>query len=177
MHIRNREGFTLIEVLIVILIIALLGAIAIPALLGQRQKARARALEVSAKGMEKELAVLVGDYNRNFPLILSDSNSTLGCYERLGTDRNASCSTIYPDMPKHGEYSSMSDLITNYVRHQNEGLLAISPYDKAPLLTTDSSPLTRAGHVLITNSNDSTLEISSWAGSDNFLTNTSISSR
>ena len=48
---KNQKGFTLIELLLVLAIIGIISAIAIPALLGQRARARDRACNENATGL------------------------------------------------------------------------------------------------------------------------------
>lgn len=53
---KKQSGFTLIELLLVLAIIGIIAAIAIPALLGQREKAKAKATQSLVANIAGELA-------------------------------------------------------------------------------------------------------------------------
>jgi prepilin-type N-terminal cleavage/methylation domain-containing protein len=57
---KNQKGFTLIELLLVLAIIGIISAIAVPALLGQREKAKAKSTQDNAASIAAEIA-RVGD--------------------------------------------------------------------------------------------------------------------
>lgn len=58
---KKQSGFTLIELLLVLAIIGIISAIAIPALLGQRARARDKA---TISNMDGRIGDLVGQYDR-----------------------------------------------------------------------------------------------------------------
>ena len=58
---KKQSGFTLIELLLVLAIIGIISAIAIPALLGQRARARDKS---SISNMEGRVGDLVGQYDK-----------------------------------------------------------------------------------------------------------------
>lgn len=53
---KNQSGFTLIELLLVLAIIGIISAIAIPALLGQRERAKAKAVQGNVNNIAGECA-------------------------------------------------------------------------------------------------------------------------
>jgi prepilin-type N-terminal cleavage/methylation domain-containing protein len=53
---KNQKGFTLIELLLVLAIIGIISAIAIPALLGQREKAKVKAVQSMVANVAAECA-------------------------------------------------------------------------------------------------------------------------
>ncbi len=55
-HFEKQKGFTLIELLIVITIIGILSAIAVPAYIGSKEKSRKSNLEKAAKSAEPDIA-------------------------------------------------------------------------------------------------------------------------
>ena len=58
---KNQKGFTLIELLLVLAIIGIISAIAIPALLGQRARARDKSARSNADAI---IADLIGSYDK-----------------------------------------------------------------------------------------------------------------
>jgi type IV pilus assembly protein PilA len=80
-RIGNESGFTLVELLVVMLILGILAAIAIPTFFNQRDKAQDSDAKVTARTAETAMETYAtdngGDYSGATPALLHDIEATL----------------------------------------------------------------------------------------------------
>jgi len=117
-NIREQKGFTLIELLIVVAIIGILAAIAVPAFMGQQKKAKWRALQASCDGASKQAATFLNDLAKLDPIVLLSNPSAKVCFAHFGKVRvdtnadgivdTATCAAKFADFPdgNTGTYNS-----------------------------------------------------------------------
>jgi prepilin-type N-terminal cleavage/methylation domain-containing protein len=130
----GRRGFTLIELLIVIAIIGILTAIAVPMFLGQREKAKTATLTSNARAMVTEVQLFFDSYVEANPLLLLDVSGTQVCVEAVTALPIKSCQSVY-SMASSGTYSTMQDILT-YLLDHHAGKGERSPYNANQSLYT-----------------------------------------
>lgn len=142
MKTKDARGFTLIELLIVIAIIGILTAIAVPAFLGQREKAKVRSVQSGAKGAVSDLQAYLDAYVAGDPFIVLDSGGNQTCTQSTTAGNTGkTCASIYPNTnastpATYTPYpGGMAEIITAFLlHHQNKG--DKSPYSGNSLFTT-----------------------------------------
>lgn len=148
---NKYRAFTLIELLIVIAIIGILAGIAVPMLLGQREKAKTRVIETSAKGAANELQAISAAYLNSEPVVLLSGPSTETCIEAVAASNTKSCGSYFPNIASVVQYTNLDSIINYYITHKR-AMGEKSPYNPTLDLFTLNDPA--PGQISLTNSTD-----------------------
>jgi len=134
---RKEKGFTLIELMVVIVIIAILAAVALPNFMGATEKARESAVTSAVKTLQTSLELYATDHNGEYTdnlEILEDGNYLPGGKYPNNPATNAPYSSIDDAIPEDVQYaitysydaSTNGYTITGYNRDNTKPVITLS---------------------------------------------------
>ena len=130
----------------VIAIVGILATIAAPVLLGQRDKAKVRAVVSGAKGAVSEIQAILDAFVYEEPYILSNPSGQEICAEYVDASPEKKCQAFYNQSASY-TYTVINDVVDQLLNHYI-GMNARSPYNSSQYLFVDNSNKT-VGTVVI----------------------------
>jgi len=114
---NNKKGFTLVEIMIVVVIIGLLAAMAIPAF----QRVRARSIEGTMDNDARQLSSAANQY------FMDEGLSTVALTDLVGTETNKFIPALGTGITSSGTFTAGSTF-TLTVAEQNIGANGVKTY-------------------------------------------------
>lgn len=96
---RNKKGFTLIEMLIVVVIIGVLGAVIVPSMSGSSDKARKAACKANVRNIQSTIELMAFEHNKQMADIdwAAFSSGNFTSADDNGTFTQAQWEQYFPD--------------------------------------------------------------------------------
>lgn len=174
----RQQGFTLIELLIVMAIIGILTSIAVPSFLGQREKAKVRAVEAGAKGTVADIQGWLDAFTMGDPILAVNTAGSEVCIQATTAAPIKSCDTIY-NQASNTTYdpNNISSLIALILEH-HAGKAERSPYNASQSLFVSATGT--SGTIVVTPSGTRSIRVQGFAentAASATVFNTTVSSR
>lgn len=156
---KRQKGYSLVELLTVIAIVGILMAIAVPLLLGHKEKARVTAVRASAKGSVAEIQGIMDAFTSSDPFLVMDSSGTEICVQSSTSLPTRTCQVIFRKAIG-GSYTDIRDIV-GYIIDNYQGKQQKSPYGTWWLFV--DAPTGNKGEIVITNATARKILITAYA--------------
>jgi prepilin-type N-terminal cleavage/methylation domain-containing protein len=166
---KKQSGFTIVELLIVVVVIAILAAITIVAYNGIQQRARASAMVSEVSQVTKKLETYKIQNNDLYPATLSAAGITESSSYQYAYTPSSTRESYSFDLQSNNTHYFATSGNTTPTPGSGSGLIAWWPYNGSPNDTGGALPSTLYGASLTTGQNGQTNTAYAFNGNNNYI--------